>query len=203
VRTYRQHNLVPPGGRHFYTVPETDTYFEDVQLDRLTRKVQEHYAANGLEAPGNLEQIIEDHVCRNVPSSFCTGEPDAGAKQRKFLTLSQLRDFTRVAAGVGVNMVRMVPDASFVSPQHAEERAKICSECPFNSQGTCTSCNGLAAFVRRLVGTTRTTTRDKVLGTCEHCGCLLQVKVHIARDILLRTGRHDYPNHCWVRKETS
>jgi hypothetical protein len=200
MRTYRQMNLLPPGGFHFFTVPETETYFEDRQLDRLVRTVGEHYTANGLPVPEKLRDTIMDYVCQNVPESFCKGDPVPGGKQRRFVTLAQLRDFTRVAAGVGVNAVRQIPEASFVSLDEAEERAKICAECPFNSQGTCTSCNGLKAFVKRLLGTQPETTRDKVLGTCDQCGCLLQVKVHISKDILQRTGSYNYPAACWMRQ---
>ncbi len=51
MMSYRQKNLVPPGGKSFYTVPETGFYFEGHIMDNLIRDIIIHLNANDSPYP--------------------------------------------------------------------------------------------------------------------------------------------------------
>ena len=199
MRRYREKNLSPPGGKSFYTVPETGAYFEHVFLPTLIEIVAQHYRVNELEVPDDLDSRIENYVCNNVPETFCTGEQHG--KRKYLITASKVRDFTRIMLGIGRNQLLGRSEFSFVDHKEAERRAKICETCEFNSTNMCTTCTGLAGFVSGIIGKERKTSRDKVLHVCEHCGCLLRAKIHVSKDILRHTTDPNapYPDHCWMK----
>ena len=196
MRTFRHKNIVPPGGFFFFHVENTDAYFEDKQFDRLLQRLRAHFKANDLAVPKNLEEEVVNYICLNVPESFCVGPKDY--RQAKFYSLSQLRDYTKIVAGIGLSAVRGVREESFVSQEEADSRAEICETCPLNNRRLCSTCNGLLGFSQLLIGRSRKTSRDLVLGTCEKCGCLLRVKVHLEKALLRKTTQHNYPEHCWL-----
>jgi hypothetical protein len=169
--------------------------FEHRFFDNLVHNVRLHLSSNDLHVPLELESIIEDYICCNVPQSFCVGE--APQHQARYFSLSKIRDFTKIMAGIGISAARGVNEQSLVDQQEAERRGAICQSCPLNDRKRCTVCTGLAAFAKTLMGK-RTTSYDGVLGTCAKCGCLTSVKIWIQLKVLRNTTQHQYPEHCWL-----
>lgn len=165
-------------------------------FDNLVHNVRLHLSANDLPIPTGLEGIIEDYICCNVPKSFCIGE--APEHQARYFSLSKIRDFTKIMAGIGISAARGVAESKLVDQTEADRRGGICQSCPLNNQKRCTVCTGLAAFAKTLLGGRRTTSYDGVLGTCAKCGCLTSVKIWIQLKVLRNTTQHQYPEHCWL-----
>lgn len=198
LRSLKDRWLVPPGRRFFYQVPETNAFYENHVFDNLVIEVREHYVKNSLAVPKDLVALIEHYMCTNLPDGFCTGAPTR--KKHKFISLHQVRNFTRVLSGVGVSALK--GESRLVPHDESERRAAICANCSeYNDRRLCTTCNGLGPFMRRLLGVHRTTSKDAVLGACGVCKCLLQVKIHITPEILSRTVEtNEYPDHCWMKE---
>lgn len=191
---FKDPNIVPPGGRYFYTVPQTGAAFEAFDRYRLLDDVTRHLRASGLPVPETLAADMEDFMCQRLPSGFCKG--DSGP-WRPYITSHSLREFTRM-------LFRRAGNRATVEPRQADERAKTCLSCPENLRGVCTTCDGLEGFVRTLVGVHRATPYDAALGACGRCGCLLRVKVHIPIEHLAPTSKiTEYPEGCWIRRELS
>lgn len=186
-------NRLPPGGAWFYTVPETKAKFEDrMSFRALVQKVVDHYHANKLPVPDDLDIIIEQHICENTSSGVCTG----GSGQARRL------DFFSVLSATEVMIRRRLTSSQdfFVTQEEAVARAQICLSCPLNLKHMCTTCNGLRETFKRLV-VNRNTPYDSKLGVCEACGCGLSAKVHIRKKYLPpmpddTAGK--VPEYCWA-----
>lgn len=198
----------PPGGKYWYTVPETGAFFEHRSSEVLVEHVKGHYGLNNLSPPGDLWERIQHQMCLELSPQTCEGSVD-GDERRPRLTISGLRSFTRLVfdratAAVGLK------DSIYVDTAEAERRANICvnhqnldgtAGCKNNFQGVCTTCNGLGDFAAKfLVDPSRQkTSLDSKLGACVSCGCLLTAKVHIKKELILRSDpRSKYPPHCWL-----
>lgn len=180
---------VPPGGMYFYTIPETGSKFTSPTPTGLLDMIRAHYRANNLPVPENIDALIADHICKRVPKGFCEGEPES-----KFLSVGDIREGTRLL----IQKARLGSPGFLVTQAEAERRAAICSACPLNLHGVCTSCtSGLKNLARMLIAN-KTTSRDDLLDTCAECGCMLKAKVHVSIEGLAVTQKHAYPSNCWL-----
>jgi len=177
---FRVQNVVPPGGKYFYEVPETRVYFEDLEQTRLEARLKRHLLDNSIPVPENLSKLVRDFMCRRLPSGFCFGET-TGAPA-KVLTTAEVRNAT----------TRLTRKASFVDAGTARERAEGCGRCALNDRTACPSCTGMVAWAVRAVGG-RTTGLDQILGICLVDGVLVPAKVFVA-DI---ADSPNYPETCW------
>ena len=170
----------PPGGRWFYTVPETGVYFESTgSHDTLLRQVRTHYLLNKLTVPENLSSLVEDHVCRNIGGTFCTGGV-ASNRLSHFDLVGTLHDLR---------------GASFVERKLAEARAQVCQTCPANKlQHRCTSCSGIESDIRARTGGRKLERYDQYLGACQHMKLHLAAAVHFSLDSLPKA---EAPKGCW------
>lgn len=193
MRTFRQKQQVPPGGRFFYQTPDTHVQFSGPSLHDVLRQVEAHYALNGRDAPANLPALVEDYVCRHVDPSFCEGDAE-GRPQVRPITVWHVLHATKLLLN------RSFRSDFFVPRSEAERRASICATCPRNLAGICTGCHGMASrFAASLHS--RVTSRDSSLHVCAACGCYLPAKVHIANKYLddSRFLVDDLPDFCWRR----
>lgn len=193
--------MVPPGGQYFYVVPQTGVRITSPSRygnSGIIEQVRRHMQANALPVPDNLEVIIDDYICRNVPESFCEGDPDPG--QRSFITPSQVWDYTRLW------FRKRFGRLEYVSKDEANRRAKLCVDgpngqgCPLHDRSICMDCHGLKGRAARELTPGRTSVYDDVLGICMGCGCMLESKIHIAKKHL-EVREDDYPekvkSFCW------
>jgi len=187
---FRVKNNYPPGGRFFYEVPETKTFFSSsAGRQDLLDKIRQHYAVNRLRAPENLAALVDDFICRHVPDGFCDGDDD-GKPRSPFrnLTFWQVEKKTR-AAMVGRRLT---------APDEAEKRAAICLSCSLHVRNMCTSCNGLLAVVKALVGS-QVTNIASFVGACGATGCLVAAISHLAEPKVCYEG--SLPTGCWLARE--
>jgi hypothetical protein len=175
-------------------VPETKVTLRDMMsLRGLVLQVQDHYHINKLTPPDDLEAIIEDFICAQMPEGICEGGP--ARKPRRL-------DYFSVLKATELLLRRTITSANqfFVPLPDASRRAEICANCPKNLLHMCTTCNGLRTTFRRLVAN-RTTSFDDRLGVCEACGCGLQAKVHISKQFLPpmpEDTKDTVPKNCWA-----
>lgn len=189
---FRRTIFAPPGGRWFYTVPETGRYVESVaSLAELVRDVASHYAINELPAPSNLGDLIQHYMCLRLPPGFCEGD-DPRSESEMPLTFFQV-------VGKSEKYFRSVKQ--FVEYKEAQLRSKVCKSCPSNDIGMCTNCNGLRGLARRLCGG-RQTAYDAYLGVCREARLPVNGLVHVSRESLPRLSRTP-PSMCWMSRETT
>jgi len=160
---------------------------EEGVLDVLLERIRTHLRVNEHPVPPNLSALVEAQMCEDMPKGVCTGDPDNSEVEMSRISTAQIRDYTRL-----IFERRRMGEKFFVSQEEAERRAKICTGCPENVRGICTTCNGLKQYAARfLVG--RKTSLDHRIGVCAKCGCMLAAKVPVAFPALDRTEPHDYP----------
>lgn len=184
---FRVRNVIPPGGRYFYVVPETSVRIESLSYSVLFDLIRQHYGRNNLAAPMNLADVVEDYMCRNLPNGFCFGDPE-GRPVSRSVTLSQIKENTK----------RLVSGNKFVFPGEARRRADICGRCPLNDRSVCTTCVGLHAWSRKLVGQTVGGAAEW-LGVCAVDAVSLSAKVHVT-DV---PSNPDYPINCWRKSNVA
>lgn len=193
---FRHPGRTPPIG-YVYEIAYEDTTFSFQAPTRLgiLQKIRAWYASKDITWPGDkeIESRMEDYVCRLLPQGFCKGSDGKGVP---YLSVAKIRDATRLFFG------RVSKGKSaLVSADVANNRARICANCPKNLHGICTSCAGsefmdiFGWFVRQ----GRSTPLDAHLDTCSECGCLLRAKVHISTEELEKLEPHTYPDNCWLR----
>jgi hypothetical protein len=197
--TFKYRHSYPPDGIFAYIVPETGMAFDATRLEVLVNQVSEHYVANKLAVPQNLEAIIIDYVCRRMPTGACIGVPEPGLPVFKTLSVSQIRDFSKLLYYRVTSAVRN--EDPYVKLGEAARRAAICAACPLNLKSVCSTCDGLKEFGGRFLfdPDKQTTPHDAELKVCTICGCLLRAKVHYSLEALAKAVTpHDYPIWCWL-----
>jgi hypothetical protein len=195
MRSFRQRNLTPPSG-YTYRVPETGGDFEAGHLEALVILVRSHYVANKIEIPADLEARIEHDLCLRNPEDFCRGTYRQGDRQTQVVSTSDVKEATRRTTRLKWG------HGDFLAPlEEAEARAVVCAGCTENTQGFCTTCNGLKAYVIDAIGD-RKTSVDEKLGVCGVCKCLIRAKVWISKAALKAVTSEaealKYPVSCWM-----
>lgn len=176
---FRVRNVVPPGGRYFYTVPETGYYVEAMTETDVINSVTRHMRENDVPLPEDLGACIRDYMCHRLPQGFCFGGDRAAGI--KIYTTAEIKDNTRYLVQRGVSQ----------PPGVARDRAETCGKCRWNDRSVCPNCSGLVAWATRLVGG-RQTGYEQVLGICAVDGVLVAAKVFTDE-----TGAEGYPAACW------
>lgn len=184
-------NHWPPGGKLFYYVAETDTWFESrSSFKELEDRLKLHYAANKLALPDNLHQLIEDFICRNVREGFCSGDNE-GRPLSPYRNLS----FWQIERGTR----KLMQGAKVVEKPVAEKRMNTCLKCPMNLRHLCTTCNGLSSIVKALVGN-RSLPADSFVGVCGATGFLVAAQVWADKSIKTEGV---LPDFCWISTEVT
>lgn len=190
---FRYKQSVPPGGKWFYRVPETEAgiWFESFSSKlQLQRMVEDYLVLNKKEVPKDLPDRIENFICRHVGGGFCEGEDqELGSKPVQpvtfFEVVRQLELFYRGKK------------RSLVSRREAERRAGICRPCAEHVLGLCTKCNGLRDTASRFVRG-RTSPQDPWMGVCRRYMLPLSGLIHTKVEGWARPD--GAPEQCWVRE---
>lgn len=179
--TFRSKRVVPPGGRYFYTPPETGVAIEAPTMSVLLQRVMANLAANGKAVPVDLPALAEHFMCERLPTGFCFGnEP----RKTRVVSLADIRNNTLALAGTGR-----------VDRSVASRRLDICANCEYNDRRMCPTCVGLVSWAKRLVGTG--VPRDEWLGVCGIDATALPARIHFVG----KQEGAEYPPHCWAGKE--
>lgn len=185
-------NRFPPGGRFFYTIPETGMYLDSrTSRGDLLSRIQGHYRANNIAIPVNLEAIVDDHICRNVDPGFCEGDDEGRTRSLAWrLGFWQIVERTQ----------KSVRGRPLIDRDVAETRANVCLNCKHNMRNLCTTCNGLGHMFQASTGG-RSTRVDEYLGVCELTAVALAAAVFLAHPALETEGAAK-PEGCWVLEVT-
>lgn len=180
-----------PSSGWCYPVAETKTVIFAYGLDELVDAVQKHYAANEIAEPEYLVRTIHEWLCPRVPQFCEVADPNREKKINLWHLASRFYNAVKSAATKGL-----------VPQEEAERKAAICATCPRNGAESLTLCSGCwtARFVKDAAESlsTRHTSLDHRLRTCELCECRLTLKVHVRAEDMQEKGV-EWPPWCWMR----
>lgn len=187
----------PPVG---WSYKDSDTNFliEGGHFDQLVEMVSKHRAANGLSIAPNLPAIIEDAICRQIPAEMTNAPMSDYPVSHRPMTLSTVTNATKIALKAWRRLGRHV-----VPKSKANERAKLCTDCPENVMSSaCLSCKGLSSWIREWLG--RSTPYDDSLYVCRVCGVMSSAQIHLTRKTFADYSSEaiipKHPESCWKRK---
>jgi len=195
----------PNGGFRYPRNPD-DPDFSEVKMifggdfQHLVKNVTEYRIINEMPL-GDIEQIVQDWMCRNVPVECVPVRPRgffAGVMARG----SELARFMSAVTA-------WWKEDEVVPQEEAERRGEICASCRFNSPLTetgCDGCYGLAGRILQLLGN-RKTRMENNLAFCAICSCSNRVQVFAPLKILNRAHKlSDFPTDigdgttpCWKK----
>lgn len=188
-----------------YHVPETGqtvpaSHMSVHNYHDLRDAVVAHLKANGKPVPGDLDVLIQDHICKQIPERFCADEHGArrsGGPNGSF-------DFSAILQGTRTLVNWFMTGMERESESEIARRSAICAVCAFNRQPEgCTGCNmpTLMGVVNTVVGG-RELPGDADLKGCAICSCALRAKVRLPLALLRKHTSLDqlsrFPSHCWL-----
>ena len=183
--------FAPPGGRWFYTVPETGRHLESLSsLRELESIVRQHYKINSMVPPEDLGAQIENFICLSVAPGFCEGKDPRVPGQAPLTVFEISAETEKLFRG---------KTWALVAPPTADRRVEICRACPEHSLGICTSCNQLQQMARRLVHG-RALSKDRMLGVCKIYRTPINGLVQVSEPPVPLATR---PSNCWAVVEAA
>lgn len=115
-------------------------------------------------------------------------------------------------AGVKTLVEWIISGAEAVPKEQANHRAEVCVKCPLNKQGELSAffTVPVAVAIRKALEDRKTmnlsTPVDSQLGTCEACGCVNALKVHVPFQKffpkMLPESKAALPDSCWIISES-
>jgi hypothetical protein len=191
----------PPGGWK-YLQPETRLWFngDDQGVVDMAEQVAKHRAYRQLPRATAREALEDIHrqLCERLGKDHCIPEDgeDWNPIKRDYsnnLDGEQAVAFTK-------SFLTFVKDGGAVAPMpEVKRRAAICLACPMNLRTAgCASCSFLQGVIN---GVIPTHLRQEGLHVCAVCGCGLQAKVLMTKEVIAAgdAGRGlVYPEHCWI-----
>ncbi len=192
----KEFDVTPPGGFDV-SIQETGFSLKGQNYIHFSAAIANHLEVNGLD-PSEAGFRIERATVKRLfeEESFSFLEPIVG--RRKIGQYFQgAKIYKRILAleNEGIDPL--------VNRETANERAKICLECPRNTGLKKNTVDRKAeGFIRKKTAG-QTTDYDDNLGNCGVCSCSLKVAVHFV-DKIYKNDRvkniHSYPQVCWKRK---
>jgi hypothetical protein len=183
--------MVPPGGWHYY---QSDVKLTGYSYSDLLKAV-EHYRAENHLPGGDVEGDVNSYICSNWPN-FCHGVDMVAitSVMRQTASGELLNDVQTWAR----NILHSTEVHPLVIDDLAEQRAKVCLECPKNVswRSGCLSCvastDRLCASVRQA----RDTASTPVLGGCSLMRHDNRAAVFMDKSSLQKAI--NLPSNCWV-----
>ena len=193
MRTLKNVRTDPPGG-WTYTVPETTLTITAGNFWKLMTLVKEHYSVNDLKVPDDLEEQVNDYICRRIPGNFCTGEgPIAPVPDRKTFDKGTQAHLRKIYSIPG----------NKASREDTIERIPVCTSCVYNNNRLgcfkCTDAYNKCAAV--FPGIARK--NDRVLVACDIFS-IYGLALCGSSEVLIKTqfGKFplsDIPDNCWIK----
>lgn len=122
---------MPPGGVFHYQLG-ADFVSAPSRL-QICSKVKALHLKHGVPCPPDPWEMIMDHMCRKLPSGYCTEPVENGVKM---YTVADIKENTKKLFG------RMVAD-----PAAIRDRLQTCVGCPMNKRSLCPTCTGLLPWI--------------------------------------------------------
>lgn len=192
-----------PPGTYRYVQKETGRRFQNITYPDWIEEIKKHRRANNIPIGAMFEEEIQHQLCETMPHGVCW---DDDPKYQRLWALNRNLTVQNVIDGTKVMARFLVRGRKTVDQEEANRRAKICSNCQFNSREfDCPSCamKTIHEVVESIVGN-KSTHYDAGLNACRICLCSLKAKVHFPLDILqndVDKQQDDLlPAHCWVKK---
>ena len=186
--------LIPPGGHHYF---EADVKITASNFDELIKNVTSYRAENYLPI-GDVEGDITNYLCGNWPH-FCHGVDmvivtSVNPQTTQGDLMSDISTWAK-------NIMHSTERVSLVGDELAEERAKICRQCPNNSnwRGGCSSCIAATDRICASIRNARDTKSSSVLGGCKLLRHDNRSAIFFEKHILSESN--DLPEFCWVNKD--
>ena len=188
-------SLTPPDGWR-YRQRESGQLLRATSFPNLVVAVREHRQANSYPIQMDMEQEVDEGVCKEVPEA-CHEQPADLVPRR--LSIGNVLAFTMT---LGESILKGNPR---VKTDEANRRALICTGCNDNVNADgCGGCNNktINTIVEKLTRSEPTDYDDK-LKTCRYCGCLNKAQVWFPLKILQNhikpEIREALPAHCWKK----
>lgn len=167
--------------------PDTGREFSENSKEELLTRIVSYRSQNNLEEIERLPFILENYWC-SLPENI------------------GLCEETKIRRGLmgyikgGLSLIKNVAYGAYSSIEVAEERARICKECPSNIWADKPAFMEWSdKFAYHAIGD-RKTSSDKNLGSCEICSCPLRSKVWIGKlDKFPKEINDKLPDYCWQK----
>ena len=117
-------HMVIPGGWH-YRIPETGIEVPGGSWAQLNEFVRNHYTANAIQIPSNIDDLITEYACRNGADCSYDEVKIHKPEGRKSL---QIGDVIRFSMSL---LHGLTVGGGKVDQAEANRRASICSTCSF------------------------------------------------------------------------
>lgn len=160
----------------------------------------------------DIEDWVDDYNARvcdyNGWDDYITGK----GEQTHPKSMPPLTRMSALAAGAK-SLAEMLGGERPVEAEQSAARAKVCTTCPKNLPGDLTNFfeRATADLIRRRIEVINdlklTTPHDQKLGVCDICLCPMRLKVHVPIETIARhmpdQVAQDFPDYCWIKKESS
>jgi hypothetical protein len=189
-------DTTPPGG-WTYTQPEIGYKIVSINLPAFKAAIFEHRRANGYDTGKGWWEVLQTELCLDPTNNYpCR---DSVAVPERAMEINDLLRFFRTMREWGLKR-----GFDRVAPEIAQERARVCEQCPHNT--TVSGCSGCQGIVRWLGEYLTDEEKDLGAGTLNNCGickCVLRLKVQLPADVIAAADKDglEYPAHCWVGNE--
>jgi hypothetical protein len=186
--------MVPPGGYHYI---DGDVKIVGYTYRNLIDNVTSYRAENHLPI-NDVEGDITNYICGNWPH-FCHGVD--------MVTVTSIKPPTRQGdlmndiSTWARNILHSTKQNQLVSDELAEQRAKICRQCPnnVNWRGGCSSCIAATDRICASIRNARDTKSSQVLGGCKLLRHDNRTAIFFDKDNLSESN--DLPEFCWLNNK--
>lgn len=184
--------MIPPGGWHYY---QSDVRLTGHSYENLIANLEAYRAENHLES-SDAEGDINSYICSNWPH-FCHGVDMVSVTSVNVQSASMdlLNDIQMWAK----NILHSQKPHPLVTDELAEERAKTCAACKFNTtwQSACGACVNATQRLSASVRQGRDVHHSANLGGCSLMRHDNRTAVFLDRDCL--NASSGLPDNCWVK----
>lgn len=177
-----------------YVEMRTGYLFDEESLEDLVAAVQKHREYKGL--PSDLPTVQHD-----VETQICLTMPDGPCRREEGDT-PQIHDRTHAISGTMIMQFNKAlfsfikEGMQFEDTEEAKRRADICASCPLNKSLKQCSCTTFYRLIEKMIPSER---RDSRVSVCAACGCSLQAKINMPKEVLVASSDSSviFPEWCW------
>lgn len=206
----RNPQIVPPGGFQWFCA-ETGKWYgqHNNSMASGLREKTEFYRANNFPITLDFARQFEQDLCNKLGPEYCQGfDPATPLLYPNIFDPASLK---QGAATLFHAKARALAQGKWVAldQETINNRASICSRCPYNDgPSQCSTCHGggivrdILTGVSKLVANCPTTPYDAKLKACRICSCPLRSKICMPVDIIKQYMPESQikrlPEHCWI-----
>jgi hypothetical protein len=185
--------MVPPRGWQYV---DGDVVLKGYSLENLYKIVEDYRAENHLPI-GDVIGDVNNHICGSYPN-FCHGVDSVSVTSvvppnRQSELLSDITTWAK-------NLLHSRKPIQMVTPEVAEQRAKICLSCTknLNWRAGCTSCIAATDRLSASIRQAKETKSSQVLGGCTIMRHDNRSAIHFEQSHFVPTN--NLPENCWINK---